>query len=358
MLVPVLGVRGTLVAAAAGSLLRRAAWRCAGAREMGPLARAPAGAGGTGPRSSERRGRSPRSRPALALGPALAVASGAATFGVEVLWTRSYALVIGSSVYAFNLMLLAVLLGIAAGAALYARVRARIARPAPARWACSSWGPASPCSPASGRSASSRSSTSRRSASLPVSFAAHQLAGLALCLATMLPVTVVLGLTFPLLLHLADARGRARPGGRGPPVRLEHRGGDRGRARRRPRARAAPRASSRPYLVFAALLLGGRGVGPREAAAWRPLSGARRRRASVVGRCCVALVPRWTPWDPVLDVLRGPPLRPRVARPARLAPSISAPGCASSGARLLPRGSRGGGGGLEDRRAAGGASSP
>ena len=38
---------------------------------------------------------------AQALFPALASASGAFTFGIEVLWTRSFALVIGSSVYAF-----------------------------------------------------------------------------------------------------------------------------------------------------------------------------------------------------------------------------------------------------------------
>ena len=66
---------------------------------------------------------------AKALGAGLALASGAATFGVEVLWVRSYVLVIGSSVYAFNVMLLAVLLGIAGGAAVYGRVRPRLTSP-------------------------------------------------------------------------------------------------------------------------------------------------------------------------------------------------------------------------------------
>lgn len=46
--------------------------------------------------------------------------SGAASMLYEVTWTRALALVIGSSTYAFTAMLLAVLLGIAGGSALYA----------------------------------------------------------------------------------------------------------------------------------------------------------------------------------------------------------------------------------------------
>jgi spermidine synthase len=122
VLVPALGVRGTLVAAAAASLFVGGVTR-RWSLEIGPLP--PAGAKpGTGEPAA-----APEAVPEAALGPALAFVSGAATFGVEVLWTRSYALVIGSSVYAFNVMLLAVLLGIALGSAVYARARSRVVRP-------------------------------------------------------------------------------------------------------------------------------------------------------------------------------------------------------------------------------------
>ena len=126
VLVPALGVQATLVAAAAGSLfVGGVALRLA--REAGPVAAtavdAPPASGAQGA------GDVPAGS---ALGLALALASGAATFGAEVLWTRSYALVIGSSVYAFSLVLLAVLVGIAAGSAVYGRWRSRILRPAQA----------------------------------------------------------------------------------------------------------------------------------------------------------------------------------------------------------------------------------
>jgi spermidine synthase len=122
VLVPALGVRGTLVAAAAASLFVGGVTR-RWSIEIGPLPPVEARP------ATEEPGPARAPIPAAALGPALAFASGAATFGVEVLWTRSYALVIGSSVYSFNVMLLAVLLGIALGSAVYARVRSRVARP-------------------------------------------------------------------------------------------------------------------------------------------------------------------------------------------------------------------------------------
>src|SRR5262249_3143078 len=49
--------------------------------------------------------------------------SGAVSMVYEVAWTRALAQVIGSSTYAFTAMLVAFLLGIAGGAALYARFR-------------------------------------------------------------------------------------------------------------------------------------------------------------------------------------------------------------------------------------------
>lgn len=55
--------------------------------------------------------------------------SGAVAMVYQVLWTRSLAIVIGSSVYSFTLILLAFLIGLAGGAALIARLSARSRRP-------------------------------------------------------------------------------------------------------------------------------------------------------------------------------------------------------------------------------------
>jgi spermidine synthase len=145
----------------------------------------------------------------------LALVSGACSFGLEVLWTRSYALVIGSSVYAFNLMLLAVLLGIAGGTALYARWSQVVSDPRRSLatlfvllavgvllgGAVIGWLPVAFLAIVK---------------VLPASFAAQQAAGFALCLVTMLPVTAILGVTFPLLAHLvsSEANGAQETSGR------------------------------------------------------------------------------------------------------------------------------------------------
>ncbi len=157
VLVPALGVRGTLVAAAAASLFVGGVAR-RWSRDMGSLPP-------PGERVASGAARTAKSPPAL--GPALAFSSGAATFGVEVLWTRSYALVIGSSGLRLQ--------PDAAGSAARHRPRLRRLRRACASgssgrrgpWACSSSAPASPCSPASGRSAFCRSATSPRSRCCP-----------------------------------------------------------------------------------------------------------------------------------------------------------------------------------------------
>ena len=285
VLVPALGVRGTLVAAAATSLFvggvtrRWSSALPAREEETPPL---PAAEGGP-------------QQPA-ALGPVLAFASGAATFGIEVLWTRSYALVIGSSVYAFNLVLLAMLLGIALGTAVYARVRGRVTRPALAVGLL--FAVAFPAVLA-GQWAIGVLPIAYLAAlgTLPVSFAAHQLAGLVLCLGTMLPVTVVLGLTFPLLLHLADPGGLGAQKASGRLYAWNTAGAIAG-------ALAAdlvlvPRLGLQPpYFAFAGLLLAG--------GAWALATAAGSRRSVqglVVGAVAVVLtvaVPRWRPWDPVL----------------------------------------------------------
>ena len=286
LLLPALGVRGTLVAAAAASLFVGSVtlrW----SREIGPLpgggeTPAPAGSGS-------------REHPA-ALGPALAFASGAATFGVEVLWTRSYALVIGSSVYAFNLMLLAVLLGIALGSAVYARVLTRVRRPARAVGLLFA---GAGLAVLAGQWAIGLLPIAYLAAlgALPVSFAAHQLAGFALCLATMLPVTLALGLTFPLLLHLAlpCAEGAQKASGR---LYAWNTGGAIAGALAADLL-LVPRFGLQPsYLVFAGILLAGGAWAIVAASRWRPVLQA----ATVVSLAAVtgAVAPRWRPWDPVL----------------------------------------------------------
>jgi spermidine synthase len=288
VLVPALGVRATLVAAAAASL-------CVGgvarrwSLEIGPLP--PRTAGRTEPPANIR-----EPVPGAALGPALAFASGAATFGVEVLWTRSYALVIGSSVYAFNVMLLAVLLGIATGTAVYARVRERIARPTRDVGALFA---AAGLAVLAGQWAIGKLPIAYLAALsvLPVSFAAHQAAGLTLCLVTMLPVTLALGLTFPLLLHLA------RPGALGPQkasgrLYAWNTAGAIGGALAADLLLVRHLGIQPPYLVFAGLLLAGGAWALAAAAGWRPPAQAAAAAATAV--LAAALVPFWTPWDPVL----------------------------------------------------------
>lgn len=55
--------------------------------------------------------------------------SGAVAMVYQVLWTRALAIVLGSSVYSFTLILLAFLIGLAAGAALATRLLPRLRRP-------------------------------------------------------------------------------------------------------------------------------------------------------------------------------------------------------------------------------------
>ncbi len=286
VLVPSLGVRGTLVVAAATSLFVGAVARRWAAESPVPPRRAVAPAPEV-----------PAPQvPGASLGPVLAVASGAATFGVEVLWTRSFALVIGSSVYAFNAMLLAVLLGIALGSLVYGRVRERVTRPARAvgllfvgaglavlagQWAIG-------VLPVAHLFALSV---------LPVSFAAHQAASLLLCLVTMLPVTLALGLSFPLLLHLArpGAAGAQEASGR---LYAWNSAGAIAGALAAGLVLVERLGLQASYLVFAGVLLAG------GAAALAAAAGARRlvQVGALAGTAAaaVAVAPLWTPWDPVL----------------------------------------------------------
>ena len=55
--------------------------------------------------------------------------SGATAMTCQVLWSRALAIVIGSSVYSFTLILLAFLIGLGGGAAIFSRLAARVRRP-------------------------------------------------------------------------------------------------------------------------------------------------------------------------------------------------------------------------------------
>ncbi len=285
VLMEALGVRGTLVAAAAASLfVGGVALRWS--REIGPVPAAPGA--GVPPAA-------PGVSPAPGLGLALAAVSGAATFGVELLWTRSLVLVIGSTSYAFHTMLLAVLLGIALGSAVYARWRERIVRPARAVgivFACAGLGVVA----GQWLIGQLPSLWLALVGLLPVSFAAQQLASLVLCLLVLLPVTGLLGLSFPMLLHLAEVQGTAQ------------RAAGRLYAWNTLAAVAAALVTDLwllpalglqpPYLAFAGLLLAGALYALLESAGVRRLP-----KLALVAALAVALaaiVPRWKPWDPVL----------------------------------------------------------
>ena len=277
LLLPALGVTGTFVAAAAvnlliGAITRRAAQ---GARLAAPAAEKPA---------------APARLPAL---PAvLAVASGACALGVEVLWTRSYVLVIGSSVYAFNLMLVAVLLGIVAGTALHRRVRVTN----PARLAATlflavgllilagqvaiGWLPGAFLA---------------LMRALPVTFAAHQTAGFALCLLSLLPVTVLLGFTFPLLPRLVASPSPQHTTGA---LYAWNTGGAIAGALATDFLLVRALGLQRSYLVLAALPI--MGAAWAFAASWTRRPALRLAAPAAVALAAAALVPIWRPWNPLV----------------------------------------------------------
>src|SRR5215510_15931261 len=130
----------------------------------------------------------------------------------EVGWTRALALVIGSSTYAFTAMLLAFLIGIAGGSALYSWIRGR--RPAtPGRFAV--------LQVAIALATAGAMLVYER---LPALFlrgfahsdapAAVQLTQIVVSIAALLLGTLFIGATFPCALSAA-ASCRRRPTGRG-----------------------------------------------------------------------------------------------------------------------------------------------
>lgn len=205
-LLPALGMTFSFVAAAFVSLLvGGTAWRFV-TEESGPEP-------GPSTAAAAAHDLSPARGGTAALFAALAAASGAFTFGIEVIWTRSLALVLGSSVYSFASMLLAVLLGIALGALIYDRVRARVLRPA------AFVGPLFVGAGMLGLLSMAILGllpeaflTAMRV--VPLRFEAHLFSGLLLSLAALLPVTTLLGVSFPLLLHRAGDGGAQERAGR------------------------------------------------------------------------------------------------------------------------------------------------
>lgn len=199
LLLPKLGVFGATLVGVALNLVVALAVRllAGGVPESAPDAPAPA------PATAATAAKQPRLH---ALFFTLALASGFISFGLENLWTRSYALIIGSSVYAFNLMLLSVLLGIITGTFIYERVHRRIGRSG--LWIAvlllamgglillDVW--------VIGRLPLVFFTLMKKVAA---SFASYQLLGFGLCFLTMLPITVLFGFLFPLLAHQVREAG-------------------------------------------------------------------------------------------------------------------------------------------------------
>ena len=275
VLVPALGTTVTLVAAAFANIVIGLAAR-----------RVPAGEAAAG---AEPASRESAAVPWLPL--ALALLSGMAAFALEVVWTRSFALVIGSSVYAFDAMLLAFLCGLAFGAWIYERAGARVRRPAAiagvaylsigalalATTVAIGWLPVAFLGLIQ---------------ALPPTFAAHQAAGFLLCFAAMLPVTSALGFAFPLLGRMVDAApqraaGRlyawntagAIAGAAGAALVLIPRLGLQGSAT----------VAAGAALAGGALALS---PGLPTAVRWLP--------AAAVAVVAALVAPRWHPWNPLL----------------------------------------------------------
>ncbi len=126
---------------------------------------------------------------------------GATSFSLEVLWSRSFALVIGSSIYSFNLMLFSFLLGMVIGTWIYEmtwhKIRdakfilivllSAIGAGILASSIVIGWLPLL---------------YYNLMDILPVTFLVHQLVGFFLCFITMVIMTTVFGFIFPLLLQL------------------------------------------------------------------------------------------------------------------------------------------------------------
>ena len=207
-LVPRLGLRGsvwvavTLNLAAAGAAL----W----------LARAPATLEEPRPglRASRARpagaARPPSTMPLPAVAGLLAV-SGAAALAYEVVWTRLLALSIGPTTQAFGLMLAVFITGLGLGAALGTRLAHRVR--VPGFWLGLSQVAAALCALTAFRGLEATTlRVARLVAAVPSGFDALLVSEAFAVGALLLPMTVVLGLAFPLGLAAAGTESGARAG--------------------------------------------------------------------------------------------------------------------------------------------------
>lgn len=183
VLVPTIGLRAALLVAAALNLLA-ALGALAVSREVPAAAPDPAAAP------------PPRRRQSWLL--ALFFAMGATSLAYEVLWTRALVFYLGSSVYAFSLMLLLVLLGIALGSLLVApwadRLRAPLLALAVVELALAGWAPVQVL--LFGRLNDMLAGAA--TALSPGSFLGVAAAQLLAVLPLLLPPTILMGMSFPL----------------------------------------------------------------------------------------------------------------------------------------------------------------
>jgi spermidine synthase len=128
---------------------------------------------------------------------------GATSFCLEILWSRSFALVIGSSIYSFNLMLFSFLLGLVIGTVLYEKYWEKIKNPGKLLTRmllvlgigiilsanAIGWSPLFYYSLMD---------------FLPLSFGVYQLVGFLMCFFIMVLLTSIFGFIFPLLLRLVS----------------------------------------------------------------------------------------------------------------------------------------------------------
>jgi len=127
--------------------------------------------------------------------------AGGTSFCLEILWSRSFALVIGSSIYSFNLMLFSFLLGLVIGTWLYEKYWEKIKNPFRLLvWLLLLLGSAILLSSAAiGWLPLFYYSLMDY---LPLSFSVYQVVGFLLCFMVMVLITSMFGFIFPLLLRL------------------------------------------------------------------------------------------------------------------------------------------------------------
>lgn len=128
VLIPALGVRATIAVGAAINLAIAATCLALGRRAGAPESERPAPAAVAAGAPAEP-ALTARARRAVL---AAALLSGLAALSYEVAWTRALALVFGSSVYAFSMMLTAFILGLGSGSLVAARLVERLTDPL--RW--------------------------------------------------------------------------------------------------------------------------------------------------------------------------------------------------------------------------------